>query len=302
MSTNFYSNGKLLITGEYGVLDGAISLALPTKYGQTLSVAQNTTNAIQWQSIDHLKKIWFEVHFKTNTLEIITSSDQETASVLQKMLLEAKKLNPTFLSEPSGITIQTSLDFPRDWGLGSSSTLLNNIAQWARVNPYTLLWNSFSGSGYDIACAKHNTPILYQLENTTPNVTEITFQPAFENDIYFVHLNKKQNSREGISTYRKADFNKQAFILEINALTKAILTCEDSTVFKSLLTQHETIVSKVLNMKPIKELLFPDYKGAIKSLGAWGGDFILAAGDNTTPNYFKEKGYNTIRSYKDMIL
>jgi len=302
MSTNFYSNGKLLITGEYGVLDGAISLALPTKYGQTLSVAQNTTNAIQWQSIDHLKKIWFEVHFKTNTLEIITSSDQETASVLQKMLLEAKKLNTTFLSELSGITIQTSLDFPRDWGLGSSSTLLNNIAQWARVNPYTLLWNSFSGSGYDIACAKHNTPILYQLENTTPNVTEITFQPAFENDIYFVHLNKKQNSREGISTYRKADFNKQAFILEINALTKAILTCEDSTVFKSLLTQHETTVSKVLNMKPVKELLFSDYKGAIKSLGAWGGDFILAAGDNTTPNYFKEKGYNTIRSYKDMIL
>ena len=144
------------------------------------------------------------------------------------MLLEAKKLNPTFLSEPSGITIQTSLDFPRDWGLGSSSTLLNNIAQWARVNPYTLLWNSFSGSGYDIACAKHNTPILYQLENTTPNVTEITFQPAFENDIYFVHLNKKQNSREGISTYRKADFNKQAFILEINALTKVASEIEDN--------------------------------------------------------------------------
>jgi len=31
---SFYSNGKLLITGEYLVLDGAKALALPTKYGQ----------------------------------------------------------------------------------------------------------------------------------------------------------------------------------------------------------------------------------------------------------------------------
>ena len=30
----FYSNGKLLITGEYVVLDGAKALALPTKFGQ----------------------------------------------------------------------------------------------------------------------------------------------------------------------------------------------------------------------------------------------------------------------------
>jgi mevalonate kinase len=29
---NFYSNGKLLLTGEYLVLDGAKSLALPTKF------------------------------------------------------------------------------------------------------------------------------------------------------------------------------------------------------------------------------------------------------------------------------
>lgn len=34
----FYSNGKLLLSGEYAVLDGALSLAVPTKYGQLLSV------------------------------------------------------------------------------------------------------------------------------------------------------------------------------------------------------------------------------------------------------------------------
>ena len=34
----FYSNGKLLMTGEYFVLNGALSLALPTVYGQYLEI------------------------------------------------------------------------------------------------------------------------------------------------------------------------------------------------------------------------------------------------------------------------
>jgi hypothetical protein len=38
MQKTFYSNGKLLITGEYLILDGAKGLALPTKMGQNLSV------------------------------------------------------------------------------------------------------------------------------------------------------------------------------------------------------------------------------------------------------------------------
>ena len=34
----FYSNGKLFILGEYYVLQGAKVFALPTKFGQYLSV------------------------------------------------------------------------------------------------------------------------------------------------------------------------------------------------------------------------------------------------------------------------
>jgi mevalonate kinase len=39
---DFYSHGKLLITSEYAVLDGAKALALPTRLGQKLSVSKNT--------------------------------------------------------------------------------------------------------------------------------------------------------------------------------------------------------------------------------------------------------------------
>jgi hypothetical protein len=49
-------------------------------------------------------------------------------------------------------------------------------------------------------------------------------------------------------------------------------------------------------------LLFNDYKGAIKSLGAWGGDFILVTGNEDSISYFKKKGYNTIIPYSKMVL
>ena len=34
----FYSNGKLLLSGEYLILDGATGIALPTTFGQEMCV------------------------------------------------------------------------------------------------------------------------------------------------------------------------------------------------------------------------------------------------------------------------
>ncbi|QWX83152.1 GHMP kinase [Cellulophaga sp. HaHaR_3_176] len=302
MTKKFYSNGKLLITGEYAVLDGAISLAIPTKKGQTLLITEKDNNEIYWQSLDITNKEWFTAVFDLNSLTIKTTSDQEIASILQKMLIEAKKLNFDFLNTSFGYEIKTELGFARDWGLGSSSTLINNIAQWAKVDPYTLLWNSFKGSGYDIACASNNTPITYQLIDKRPITRQINFNPTFKDAIYFIHLNKKQNSRDGITTYRKAEFDLDAFIIAINKLTEEFITCTYLETFQDLIKNHEAIVSKVLKTPTIQEQLFYNYKGAIKSLGAWGGDFIMAAGDKNTPNYFKDKGYTTVLSFDDMTL
>ena len=60
METNFYSHGKLLLTAEYLVLDGAKALAVPTKKGQFLKDADAEKNTLSWKSIDHKGKIWFE--------------------------------------------------------------------------------------------------------------------------------------------------------------------------------------------------------------------------------------------------
>lgn len=305
MTKQYYSNGKLLITGEYLVLDGAQSLAMPTLYGQSLSVKENQGGLLTWKSLDEKGKPWFECVYELQGFSPVSNNQvSEEALVvsdtLRKIILEARNLNPSFLSTSQGYEITTALNFPREWGLGSSSTLINNIAQWAHIDAYALLWNAFSGSGYDIACAQNNSPITYQLKNNRPIVQPASFHPTFKNDLYFVYLNQKQNSREGIAQYRKTEFNTFSAISQINSITERILTCSRLPQFEKLIKKHELILSEILGIPTVKERLFPDFKGTVKSLGAWGGDFILATGNKTTPDYFREKGFATVIPYSKM--
>ena len=53
-----YSNGKVLLTGEYVILDGALSLAAPTKFGQHLKLQENLSNLINWKSKNFDGNIW----------------------------------------------------------------------------------------------------------------------------------------------------------------------------------------------------------------------------------------------------
>ena len=62
----FFSSGKLLITSEYAVIDGACALALPTKLGQSMTVIDNKELGIHWVAKDVDGNIWFEDHFHLN--------------------------------------------------------------------------------------------------------------------------------------------------------------------------------------------------------------------------------------------
>jgi len=305
---NFYSNGKLLLTGEYVVLDGAKALAVPTTYGQALSVAPiNASNEYEtpklvWKSFDCNDLIWYQRVFDIEDFGTLVSYPDETSQTLHNLLSEAKRLNPDFLGNSTGFEIQTTLSFPRNWGLGSSSTLIHNIALWANVNPFSLLWNAFKGSGYDIAAAKYNTSIMYQLEKKKPIVTEVSFHPSFSDQLYFVHLNKKQNSRNAINNYNTRKGKIPNEIKVINAITSEMITSTSLVDFNLLLKEHEAIIADIIQEVPVQERLFSDYFGQTKSLGAWGGDFILATGNADTPNYFRSKGYETIVSFDEMML
>jgi len=304
MKKEFYSNGKLLITGEYLVLDGAKAFALPTKFGQNLIVEKGNPQEIKWTSFDADGSIWFEDTF--SFLDISNKIITEKSSVrntLIEILHEGYLLNPEFINKFEGFKVATELTFPRNWGLGTSSTLINNIAQWLAVDAFVLLHNSFGGSGYDIACAQNDSPILYHLDNGKPIVEKVAFAPEFAKKLYFVYLDKKQNSKASITAYYN-NKNKDLAdaIIENNKITSAVFNAKTLAEFALALEIHEAKMSTILEMKTVKESLFPDFNGVIKSLGAWGGDFVLAVSEENPTDYFNEKGFRIIVSYEDMIL
>lgn len=305
MKKEFYSNGKLLITGEYLVLDGAKALALPTKFGQNLVIEQNNTQGINWKSLDSDGSIWFETTFSFFEISNIDALEKESSirNTLLVILQEAFKLNPDFINFSSGYSITTALSFPRNWGLGTSSTLINNVAQWVNIDAFLLLKNSFGGSGYDIACAQNDFPILYTLEDEKPIVEQVDFEPHFSENLYFVYLEKKQSSRASIlSYYNNKNTNLEKSIAINNTITQAVLGAKSLDKFALALEEHEAEMSIILEMHTIKESHFPDFKGVIKSLGAWGGDFVLVVSAENPTNYFNKKGFKTIIPYQNMIL
>jgi len=170
------------------------------------------------------------------------------------------------------------------------------------INAFELLKNSFGGSGYDIACAQNDSPIFYQIIDGKPEVEIVNFNPAFSNNLYFVYLNQKQSSKSAIASYYKKQNNLSVIFPEINKITIEIAEVTSLEKFKELLQKHENIMSEVLELPTVKENLFSDFDGSIKSLGAWGGDFVLVVSNENPTSYFENKGFETFVYYKDMIL
>ncbi len=305
MKKTFYSNGKLLITGEYLVLDGALALALPTKFGQDLVVENATDNAIAWKSFDSDALVWYEdvIHFDSIRSKR-NDANNEVRNTLINILHEAFLLNPDFITNSEGYNITTNLTFPRKWGLGTSSTLINNIAQWLQVDAFALLRNSFGGSGYDIACAQSSGPITYQLEKeNATTIKTVDFHPLFSKSLYFVYLNRKQNSKESIVTYRdKKATGIENQIIAVGEITEAIVFAKKLSDFSDEVQKHENLISQIIGIKPIGETLFSDFSGTVKSLGGWGGDFILAISKDDPAAYFQRKGFDTVIPYHEMVL
>lgn len=302
MKQTFYSNGKLFITGEYVVLDGGIAFSLPTKFGQNLVVENSESNDISWKSYDSDEKIWLDEKISISEIFIPIATKNPQKDTLIEILHQANKMNPRVLANSFGFNVTTKLTFPRNWGLGSSSTLINNIAQWFKIDAFELLKLSFGGSGYDIANAQNDTAILYQITKDKPIVKPFVFCPQFSKNIFFVYLNQKQSSKDAIASYKKKKGLIVPIVEQIDMITKEAIITENVNQFASLMKKHESILSSILETTPVQERLFPDFNGTIKSLGAWGGDFVMAISEENPKEYFIKKGFETILSYEEMIL
>lgn len=297
----FKSNGKILLTSEYLVLDGAKAIALPSKLTQELYVEQCDKEIIEWQGIDEKGNVWYEENFYLKNNDLVYSAEKNNTS--EKLLLLFNHILKTReVKDILGNKFSTKLNFKREWGLGTSSTFVNNLAKWANIDPYRLLFSAFKGSGYDIACCDVNNPIIFEKKQNSINVKNITFNPPFIENIYLIHLDKKQNTQTSITNYLRTKSEKNDLIKRINLISEEMLQCKNLNHFEDLIVEHESIISQAISQEPIQKLTFNDYNlGKIKSLGAWGGDFILVTSKNNDLSYFNNKGFETILKLSDLV-
>jgi mevalonate kinase len=299
LENRIYSPGKLLITSEYFVLDGALALAVPTKLGQELlySEVPDQKSNIYWTTKVEGQK-WFTLDFCYKNWEIIATNDFDRANFILGVLKNVQQLSNLVLQEEQSYVLSSNIEFPADYGLGSSSTLMNNLAEWAQIDAFHLNDISLGGSGYDVAVAQEKSAILYQ--NNPREIQKIEFKPQFSDELILVYLNQKQDSREGIKAFRS---QKKSLVLrdKFSEITNEVIKCNDLGSFSELMILHESMLSEFLNLETVKQKYFEDAPFFVKSLGAWGGDFVLSAKFGDYKNYFFEKGFTKVFNYKDLV-
>lgn len=285
-------------------MDGALALAVPTKKGQHLQVKNYNGSDIIWKSYDVNGDEWFKSKISLFDFSAVETTDEEKSKYLKKLLKSAVRINSEFLSKWKGFKVESRLEFPKEWGLGSSSTLTHLVAEWADIHPIELHFQVSDGSGYDVACAGAESALLYRVTDESVAYEPVSFDPSFSQSLYFVYLNEKTSSDDAIRYYFKKAKGRKQFCKDITAITEKMFDASSLAAFAKLMEEHEDLVAKTLDLEKVKDRLFGDYWGSIKSLGAWGGDFVLATSDKSateTSQYFKDKGYDTCIPYAEMI-
>jgi len=289
-----------MLTSEYFAVDGALVLAVPTKLGQEFFFEEekNGKSIIFWEAY-HQNKLWLKVVIDYKNWQILETNITSSAEFILKTLKNVQSLSEIKFKNTDTYHLKTNLQFPADYGLGSSSTLMNNLADWSGIDPFHLNTISLGGSGYDIAVAKAKSAVLFQ-NKPQIHFEKVTFDPKFKNELIFIHLNQKQDSREGINLY-KSKVKSQKLIDEFSDLTRNILLCDELDKFSSLMTSHEQRISDFIEIPTVKSIFFADCAKFVKSLGAWGGDFVMSAKFEGFEDYFWGKGFTTIFGWDDLI-
>ena len=297
----YHANGKLLLSGEYFVLHGAKALALPLKVGQQLRVQDEfQSHMILWKAF-YKGQIWFWCQLNPVDFSVINSNDPEKAATLSNIFRTIQELNPEFHPK-AGTRIETTLEANPEWGFGSSSSLISILSQWSGVDPYKLNEHVFNGSGFDIACTQAEGPILY-IQNQP--VQRVDLEYPFADQLMLVYSGKKKMTLPEVQAFMKGKKVANQLIHEISTLTDEFARCVDQKIFNQLIRAHEKIVAQLIGQISVKERLFADFQGEVKSLGAWGGDFYLVSGTQSFAEvkiYFENKGFTTNFRWPELIL
>jgi mevalonate kinase len=315
---HYYSRGKLLITGEYAILSGSTGLAVPLRKGQWLEwTGKEEAHTLEWVTMVKGRS-WFTAVFTGSGYTTLTASDHKKSRLISNLLVRASVLSAK--GQLYG-RIETRMDFDPAWGLGSSSSLISNIAWLFDIDPFILHFAVSKGSGYDIACARSDTPLLYRLDlvpghsvnrgrfsgsfpHPVPVFEPVDFSPVFRDRLFFAWTGNKQDSARQVNKFLSADPADNKYIDDVSRITTGITRAENLQDFNLLLHEHDRIISLLLDEKPVIDTLFKGFPGYVKSLGAWGGDFVMISWNDSPDELMrllKQKGIGIVFPYSELI-
>jgi hypothetical protein len=161
------------------------------------------------------------------------------------------------------------------------------------------------GSGYDIAVSGSKSPVLYRLNDGIPEYKKVRFNPIFKDKLYLVYLGKKKSTRQAVEKFNSLEKDFRDEIKQINDITSELLLTNDFIDFSRLIKKHEKIISSVIDIPGPGSSRFFDFNGVVKSLGAWGVDFVLLASEYPSEYvnaYLRRKEFGTWFHYSDFII
>jgi hypothetical protein len=120
--------------------------------------------------------------------------------------------------------------------------------------------------------------------------------------LYLVHLGEKQRSAQDVVRYRNIAPNP-LLLKAVGEAAELLFRASSPQEWSEAARAHEEAMGKVLGRAPVAETRFANYPHAVKSLGAWGGDFVLAQVlEASDLQWFKERGFLTVLPWSDCVV
>lgn len=295
------SPGKVMLSGEYFVLWGAAALAFPSIQRQHLAIYDLSEQAFhRWTTSAGSSEIFSCLIDKKSLKAFDIRGSEGSAQFIENLLQAARSLNPEIFE--TNLHFQTRLDFSPQWGLGSSSSLIVNISRFTQTDPWTLHRMVSQGSGYDIACALHEKPLLFSHpENPRINFPLINY--PFTDSLYFLPLGIKKDSSRAVSETAHLR-PSTALIEEASQISYALTWTRSLKEFSDFLKIYVHLVKRGIGLKESLPAQLAGFNGIIKPLGAWGGDLALVVSEedpNQLRNWFASRGFPELIKWQEII-